>query len=452
MKGWKARTALFLAGQTVSLFGSSLVQYAIMWHLTLETRSGSVMTGYIIAGFLPSILLAPFAGVWADRYDRKRLIALADGFIAVVSLAAAFFLRSGVAALPLFFAVAALRSLGSAVHQPAVGAFLPRIVPREELMRVNGINGGIQSALMLVSPVAAGVLLAVADVPSIFLIDVATAALAIAILLAFVRERSAATESPTSAGVTAAAEGSSSAGAAATESPTSAGVTAAAEGSSPAETTSDAATGHFREILDGLAYIRGHRYLMSFFRYMGALFFLVSPAAFLTTVQTARSFGGEVWRLTALEIVFSVGMMAGGAAIAAWGGFENRMRTIRLGNLVMAVCTLGLAASPLLPAPAGFAAYLAFMGAFGIAIPLLNTPSTVLLQEHVEDAYLGRAFAVFTMVSSSLMPVAMLVFGPVADIVSVELVLAVSGSLLLVLGLTALTHKRLMEAGEPVAR
>ncbi len=418
MKGWKARTALFLAGQTVSLFGSSLVQYAIMWHLTLETRSGSVMTGYIIAGFLPSILLAPFAGVWADRYDRKRLIALADGFIAVVSLAAALLLRTGIAELPLFFAVAALRSLGSAVHQPAVGAFLPRIVPREELMRVNGINGGIQSALMLVSPVAAGVLLAVADVPSIFLIDVATAALAIVVLLAFVREQSA-----------------------------------AADGSSPAETTSRSApvtTGYFREILDGLAYIRGHRYLMSFFRYMGALFFLVSPAAFLTTVQTARSFGGEVWRLTALEIVFSIGMMAGGAAIAAWGGFRNRMRTIRLGNLVMAVCTLGLAASPFLPAPAGFAAYLAFMGLFGIAIPLLNTPSTVLLQEHVEDAYLGRAFAVFTMVSSSLMPVAMLVFGPVADIVSVELVLAVSGSLLLALGLTALTHKRLMEAGEPV--
>ncbi len=429
MNAWKRRTALFLAGQTVSLFGSSLVQYAIMWHLTLETRSGSVMTGYIIAGFLPSILLAPLAGVWADRYDRKRLIALADGCIAAVSLVAAVLLRAGVAEIPLFFAVAALRSLGSAVHQPAVGAFLPRIVPRDELMRVNGINGGIQSALMLVSPVAAGVLLAVADVPSIFLVDVATAALAIAVLLAFVREEPVAAESPTSAGLAAAPDGSSS-----------------AEAASQAE----APAGHFRDILDGLAYIRSHRYLLSFFAYMGALFFLVSPAAFLTTIQTARSFGGEVWRLTALEIVFSVGMMAGGAAIASWGGFRNRMRTIRLGNVVMAVCTLGLAASPLLPVSAAFPAYLVFMGVFGIAIPLLNTPSTVLLQEHVEDAYLGRAFAVFTMVSSSLMPVAMLVFGPVADVVSIELVLAVSGSLLLALGLTALSNKRLREAGEPV--
>lgn len=428
MKGWKAKTALFLAGQTISLFGSSLVQYAIMWHLTLETRSGSIMTGYILAGFLPSILLSPFAGVWADRYDRKRLIAFADGFIAAVSLAAALFLRSGTAEIPLFFAVAALRSLGSAVHQPAVGAFLPRIVPREELMRVNGINGGIQSALMLVSPVAAGALLALADVPAIFLIDVATATLAIFVLFAFVREERAGAEDLKEAGSATTAE------------------------TIPEADAPTAASGHFREILDGIAYIRGHRYLMSFFRYMGALFFLVSPAAFLTTVQTARSFGGDVWRLTALEIVFSVGMMAGGAAIASWGGFKNRMRTIRLGNLVMAVCTLGLAASPFLPAPAAFAVYLAFMGAFGIAIPLLNAPSTVLLQEHVEDAYLGRAFAVFTMVSSSLMPVAMLVFGPVADIVSIELVLAVSGSLLLVLALTVPAHKRLMQAGEPVAR
>jgi MFS transporter, DHA3 family, macrolide efflux protein len=431
METWKRSTAFFLAGQTVSLFGSSLVQYAIMWHLTLETRSGAVMTGYIIAGFLPSILLAPVAGVWADRHDRKRLIALADGFIALASLAAAILLRFGLAEIPLFFTVAALRSLGSAVHQPAVGAFLPRIVPRDELTRVNGINGGIQSALMLVSPVAAGALLAAFDVPLIFLIDVVTAALAIVVLLSLVRELSA-------------ADGVAGAGSAPTD-----GVAPVADSVAVGPS---GASGHFRDIADGLAYIRGHRYLTSFFAYMGLLFFLVSPAAFLTTIQTARSFGGEVWRLTSLEIVFSVGMMGGGAAIATWGGFRNRMRTVRLGNLIMAVCTLGLAASPLLPKVVAFPAYLVFMGIFGIAIPLLNTPSTVLLQEHVEDAFLGRTFAVFSMVSGSLMPVAMLVFGPIADVVSVELVLAVSGALLLALGLVSVTQKRLMEAGEPVAK
>lgn len=417
MENWKRRTTLFLAGQIVSLFGSSLVQYAIMWHLTLETKSGAVMTGYIIAGFLPSIILSPLAGVWADRYDRKKLIAIADGFIALVSLIAAFFLSRGIAEIPLFFTVAALRSLGAAVHQPAVGAFLPRIVPQDELTRVNGINGGLQSALMLISPVAAGALLASVSIPFIFLIDVVTAGVAIAILLLFVREEPSATAAPSEGAV-------ASAG--------------ANEGS------------HFADILDGLRYIRAHRYLVVFFAYMGIMFFLVSPAAFLTTIQTARTFGPEVWRLTSLEIVFSIGMMAGGAAIATWGGFRNRMRTIRLGNLTMAVCTLGLAVSPLLPRIAAFPVYLVFMGAFGIAIPLLNTPSTVLLQEHVEDAYLGRAFSIFGMISGSLMPVAMLIFGPIADVVSVELVLAACGILMLALAFIVPSQRRLMESGEPV--
>lgn len=398
-----------MTGQTVSLFGSSLVQYALMWHLTLETRSGWVMTGYVIAGFLPAFFLSPLAGVWADRFDRKKIIALADGFIALVSLGAAALLHFGGAEIPLIFTVAALRSLGAAVHQPAVGAYLPRIVPTEQLTRVNGINGGIQSALMLVSPVAAGALIAVASIPVIFLIDVVTAAAAIFILLAFVRQEKTAADS--------------------------------------AEAPADSA-GHFKEFLEGLRYIREHRYLVSFFAYMGLMFFLVTPAAFLSPIQTARSFGPEVWRLTAIEIVFSVGMMAGGALIASWGGFANRMRTILLGTAGMAVCTLGLSLSPAIPGPAAFPVYLAFMGIFGIALPFMNVPSAVLLQEHVDDRYLGRTFSVFSMISTSFMPIAMLVFGPLADIIALEPILFACGAAMILLVLVVPLNRRLMEAGE----
>ncbi len=426
MRNWKKNVALFLTGQTVSLFGSSLVQYALMWHLTLETRSGWVMTGYIIAGFLPAFFLSPLAGVWADRYDRKRIIALADGCIALVSLAAAVLLRLGGAEIPLIFAVAALRSLGSAVHQPAVGAYLPRIVPTEELTRVNGINGGIQSALMLVSPIAAGALIAVASIPVIFLIDVVTAAGAIFILLAFVREEIPGGVNADKADATVASGGA-------------AGDAGAAGG------------GHFREFLEGLRYIREHRYLLSFFAFMGAMFFLVAPAAFLTPIQTARSFGPEVWRLTAIEIAFSVGMMAGGALIASWGGFANRVKTILLGTAGMAACTLGLSLSPAIPGPAAFPIYLAFMGAFGVALPLLNVPSTVLLQEHVDDRFLGRTFSVYAMISTAFMPVAMLVFGPLADTIELEPILFACGAAMLLLALLVPLNRRLMEAGVPVA-
>ena len=83
---WQRQTALFLGSQTISLFGSSLVQYAIFWYLTLETQSGVIMTLSTIFGFLPTFFISPFAGVWADRYNRKRLIVLSDGIIALSTL------------------------------------------------------------------------------------------------------------------------------------------------------------------------------------------------------------------------------------------------------------------------------------------------------------------------------------------------------------------------------
>lgn len=71
---WKKNISLFLGSQAISLFGSSLVQLAIMWYITLTTQSGVMMTISIICGFLPTFILSPIAGVWADRYNRKTLI------------------------------------------------------------------------------------------------------------------------------------------------------------------------------------------------------------------------------------------------------------------------------------------------------------------------------------------------------------------------------------------
>jgi len=181
---WKRNLFVFIASQTLSLLGSSLVQYAIVWYITLETKSGTMMTLAIIAGFVPTLLLSPFAGVWADRYDRKKLIVLADGFIALVTLVMALLFMAGFKAVWLLLLAMALRSVGQAIHGPAIGAILPQIVPEDRLMRANGIIGSIQSAIMIVSPMLSGALLGLASIQAIF-IDVVTAALAIAVILAF---------------------------------------------------------------------------------------------------------------------------------------------------------------------------------------------------------------------------------------------------------------------------
>ncbi|MBL8966687.1 MAG: MFS transporter [Spirochaetaceae bacterium] len=401
---WRRDAAIFLASQTISLLGSSLVQYALMWHVTLATKSGAMMTLYIVAGFVPTFLLSPFGGVWADRYDRKRLIILADAGIALVTLVLALFFLAGRTEIWLFFVAAAIRAVGQAVQGPAVGAILPQFVPEDKLMRVSGVNGTIQSTIMLVSPILSGALLSLSSIVTIFFIDVGTAAVAIAALSLFLRVP-ARERAPESAGAS-----------------------------------------HLEDFRLGLRYVRDHRYLLSFFLFLGFLYFLVAPVAFLTPLQATRSYGPEVWRLTAIEIAFSLGMMGGGAFLAAWGGFRNRMRTIVLSTLMMGICTVALGLAP------PFWLYLGIMLVFGVGMPFFNTPAAVMLQEHVADDYLGRVFGLLSMLSTSLMPLAMLFFGPLADAVRIEWILLATGAALLLQGFLALGRRRLMEAGLPAAR
>lgn len=399
---WKRQLAVFLGGQSLSIFGSSLVQYAIMWHITLTTQSGVMMTLSILCGFVPYFLLSPFAGVWADRHDRKKIIILADAFVAFVTLVAALVFMGGVRDIWVLLLAQALRAVGSALQAPAVGAILPQIVPEDQLTRANGINTALQSALLLISPAVSGLLLSVAPIEALFFIDVVTAALAIGTFVVFLRVpvHEKALESGT--------------------------------------------VGYFADMKLGFRYIREHRYLVPYFWYFGALIFLITPAALLTPLQVARSFGPEVWRLTAIEIAFSGGMMIGGALIAVWGGLKNRMQTMLVSHLVMALgaVVLGLLES--------FGVYSAVMACIGIAMPYFNTPAAVILQEHVEEGYLGRVYSILAMISTALMPLAMLLFGPVSEHVRIETILILSGVALLGMVPLVWGSRRLMEAGAPV--
>jgi DHA3 family macrolide efflux protein-like MFS transporter len=396
---WQRHIVLFLTGQTVSLFGTALVQYAIMWHITLTTQSGLMMTVSILCGFLPTFLLSPFAGVWADRFNRRLLIVAADSGIALFTLVLAILFWRGYDDLWLLFLVSAIRALGTAVQTSAVGAILPQIVPEDKLTRVNGLNGSIQVFIMLVAPMASAALLTFTELSVIFLIDVATAAIAVVILLLFLRIPS------------------------------------------HAKAAGKQQIGYFADVAQGFVYIRQHRFLVSYFLFCALFFVWAAPAAFLTPLQVVRSFGDDVWRLTAIEVVFSIGMMLGGVIIASWGGFRNRVHTMALGCFLFGACTIGLGVIP------DFWIYLAVMGMVGVTMPMFNTPSTVLLQEKVHEDYMGRVFGVLGMLSSAMMPLGMLFFGPAADYIRIEWMLIGTGGLMTLQVVFLLGTKSLVQAG-----
>lgn len=399
---WKRNAALFIASQTLSLFGSMLVQYAMSWQVLLSTKSGSMMTISILCGFLPMFFIAPFGGVWADRYNRKALTMLADGFVALVTLVLALLFSAGYDSMVYLFVAMALRALGSGIHSPAVSALVPQIVPMDQLTRVQALNGTLQSVVMLLSPMLSGALLTFMPIQTVFFIDVTTAALAILLLLVFVRvpsrERSA----------------------------------------------GEKAAGYFRDMAEGIRYVKKHSFIKTFFLFAVVFQFFAAPAAFLTPLQTTRTFGEELWRLSAIEVAFSVGMIGGGLFVAAWGGFQNKIHTMAVAFFGVGFGTMFLG----LVQP--FWLYLAFMALIGISMPLFNTPAMVLLQQRVEPEFHGRIFGVMSMISSIVMPLGMLVFGPLADVASIEWMLIGTGIIYMVQSVFLLRNKALLEAGKPL--
>lgn len=395
---WVTNTAIFIIGQTISLFGSMLVQYAITWHITLTTQSGVYTTVSILCGFLPNLLLSPFAGVWADRYDRKRLIILSDAFTALCTLAVALLFLSGNRSMTLLFVALALRSLSSAVQVPCVGAMLPDLVPEEHLTRANGINNTIQPIMSLVSPVVSGALLGFMPIEGIFFIDVGTAVFAILVLCFFLNV-------------------------------------------SRREQKQKKDSSYFTDLLEGVRYIGSQKFLKHLFFFCGFFNMIVAAPAFLSGLQVTRIFGGDVWRLTVLEISFGAGMVLGGVLISTWGGFKNRIHTFYFASVVMSIGTISYGF------PAYFWLYLLATGTIGMMLPLFNTPAMTLLQEQVDPDYLGRVFSVLMMISSSMMPLGILIFGPWADKISIEILMIFSGAALLVLSPVLFFSKPLLEAG-----
>lgn len=384
--GWKKKTAIFLGSQSASMFGSMLVQYAIIWHITLTTQSGIILTLATISGFLPQLVISLFAGVWADRYPRKFLIIFADLLTAVSTLALAILFLMGYQELWLLFVVMGIRSAGYGIQSPAVNALLPQIVPQEKLVRVNGINGTLQPIIMVVTPLLAGGLMSFSRLESIFFIDVVTAAIAVSLLLVL---------------------------------------------KVPAhlKATVSQATGYLDDLKAGLSFIRRTPVIRSLFAFYAAVFFLIAPAAFLSPLMVARSFGDEVWRLTANEVTFFVGSIVGGVIMTAWGGFKNHFRTIGLACILWALLFAGLGIANV------FTIYLVLMFLAGVPMPMFNVPSTTLLQETVDPDMQGRVFGVMQLITTAAMPAGMLVFGPVADVITIETLLILSGIVMLLPGI-----------------
>jgi DHA3 family macrolide efflux protein-like MFS transporter len=350
-----------------------------------------MMTLAAAFGFLPQAVVSLFGGVWADRHNRKWLIIAADATIALSTLVLALVMLAGFTEPWLIFVVLAVRSAGAGIQMPAVSSLIPQITPPTQLIRVNGFLGSIQSAMALIAPAAAGLLYAantaadaspLAIVPILF-VDVVTAVIGIGLLatipVATIRSGAA------------------------------------------------AATGVITDLVEGIRYIGDHAFVRWVLVLFGIIFVLTVAPANLMPLMLVRSFPsgdqGDVVNLAIFEMCFSVGMVLGGILVATLASGWDRVRLIAASSLTFGVLAIALGLAPSL------IIVFAVMFLIGLAVPFFSTPSMTLLQETVEPERQGRVFGFVGIVMAVGMPLGMLVFGPLADVVRIETILVATGVL-----------------------
>ena len=377
---WRRDIAVFVSGQTVSLFGTFLVSYAISWHLTLTRHSGIVQTLAILFGVVPQGVVALFAGVVADRMNRRTLIVAADAVIIVATVILALIWSTGFEELWFIYLVLFIRSCGAGVRQPAVSALVPQMTPEDQRLRINGIFQTAMSGLQLVAPVAAGAILGAMNVVAVLWIDVGTALLGILLVLSIRIDK--------------------------------------VERSGEQK--------HFlRELADGVGYTLGHREVRWVLMFFASVMVMSAAPAFLTPLMVARNFGSTVWLLTGNEMSFGLGMMIGGITVATLATKIPRQGVLMIvAGVFLGGATVGLGLSP------NVWVFYLFMALIGILLPAMFTPSTTLLQSHTEPAFMGRVFGLVALTQTLAMPLGMVVFGPLSDAVRIELLLVVSGILM----------------------
>ena len=392
---WKSQAMLFLISQCITLFGSTLVQMAIVWYVTIQTSSGVWVAAFTVCSYLPQFLISFVAGVWADRHSRKKLIIGADSLIALVTflmVLAIPHITDKIVVLGGLLVMSVIRSFGAGIQTPAVNAVIPQLVPEDQIMRFNGINATMQSVVQFAAPAAAGVLLTINTLSSTLIIDTATAIVGIGLLSAVII---------------------------------------------PKQAIQNKGTSVFIDMKIGIKYTLSDKLIGKVLTVYGLFIFLCVPAGFLSQLFVSRVYGETYWYLTAVELAGFIGMVAGGILMSIWGGFKSRVTTMSVGLIAFGSLAIGMGLSK------QFALYLTLMIIYGVAITMVQTATTTLIQEKAEMSMQGRVFGLLGAMYSGFLPVGMAIFGPMADEISLQWIMIGSGIALIALSIFVGTNKEM---------
>ncbi len=360
------RFVVIWLGECISLLGSGLTNFALGVWIFQQTGQATPFALTVLFASLPRILLAPIAGVVADRFNRRSVMIVADSGDALVTLMALLLVVSGNLAVWHIYLIALFSALFATFQEPAYTASITLLVPKAHLPRASGLIQLGQAIETLLTPALAGLLFAMVGLRGIILIDFVTFFVAIGALLLIRIPQP------------------------------------------PAELhTTDQPHSVWRDATFGWHYLRHRHGLFLLLWYFALVNFLMNFASILTA-PLVLSFG-SAGTLGIVQTIMGLALLVGSLAISAWSPRRHRVPIV-IASLALAA--VGLALSGLRPS-----LLVVGLGSFVmlLCVPIASAASQALFQTKVAPAIQGRVFAIRSMISRSMLPLAFISSGLLAD-------------------------------------
>lgn len=381
-------------GQAFSLLGSQLVQFALIWWLTQQTGSATVLAVASIVGLLPQVLLGPFAGVLVDRWNRRRVMLVADAIVAMATVGLVYFFWADAIQIWYVYLALFIRALAGTFHSTAMAASTSLMVPQEYLTRIQGVNQMLNGGLNVAAAPLAALLLTLLPIQGVLLVDIVTAALAITTTLLVAVPQPARHDSD--------------------------------------DVSQSTLRAYWNDLRAGLRYILNWRGLLLITLVAMMINLVLSPTTALMPLLVTEYFNGTAWHLSALQAGFGIGVLVGGLLLGVWGGFRRRVTTSLFGvaGIGVGILLVGLAPVSL------FAMAVFGMILGGVMSSLANGPLLAIFQANVAPGMQGRVFTLLGSGSAAMMPLGLAIAGPLAEVTGVRTWFLIGGvfTLLLAVG------------------
>jgi DHA3 family macrolide efflux protein-like MFS transporter len=385
-QNWATRFIPLWIGQALSLLGSQLVQFAIIWYLTQKTNSATTLAIASMMGLLPQVLLSPFIGTWVDRGNRRLILIAADSTVAAATLVLAFLFSTGLVQVWHIYVALFVRAVAGGFHQSAFGASVVLLVPKEQLARVQGFNQALHGGINILSAPLGAFLLSILPMQGILGIDIGTALLAVGILL-FIR-----IPQP--------------------------------------ERGSETPATFWQDFKAGFRYIIAWRGLVILLGLVMVINFFYSATEPLTPLLVTNHFNGGAQQLGWWLSSFAVGTVLGGLVLGVWGGFKRKIITALLGLVLMGISTAVVGVVP----TGSFLTGLIANSAAGFLLPVINGSFGATLQASIAPDMQGRVFAFIFSAAMLVSPLALIVAGPFADTFGIQLWFLIAGTSCVLMG------------------